>query len=143
MCRTGSAAATIIALVEVIIAMMEAVEPVDVRLSEDGRSLEIDWTDGHTTTTTLHNLRWKCPCAECSGEMGYQGRLAGLTELPANEYVIQGVQPIGRYALAPVWESGHDSGLYPYSLLRSLCECPEHSARRREAERGDATGASS
>ncbi len=105
-------------------------EPLDIRLSGDGRSLEIDWSDGHTTSTTLYNLRWSCPCAECSGEMGYQGRLAGATELPDNEYVMVGVAPIGLYALAPVWQSGHDSGLYTYALLRSLCECKEHKAAR-------------
>ncbi len=108
----------------------ETLEPLEIRLSEGGESLEIDWSDGHTTHTRLYNLRWQCPCAECSGEMGYRGRLATVSELPPDEYVLTGVAPIGRYALAPVWQSGHDSGLYTYNQLRYLCECPEHTAER-------------
>ena len=112
---------------------MNTPEPMDVRLSEDARSLEIEWSDGHTTTTRIHNLRWKCPCAECSGEMGQKGRLATIKVLPTSEYELLGIQPIGRYALAPVWKSGHDKGLYTYALLRNLCECPEHAAAREAA----------
>lgn len=114
--------------------MTESLEPLDIRLSDDGRSLEIQWSDDHVTHTSLHNLRWKCPCAECSGEMGYRGRLASLTELPPDEYLLTGIAPVGRYALAPVWQSGHDKGLYTYDLLRYLCECPEHSAQREAVE---------
>ena len=115
--------------------MTDPVEPVDVRLSTDGKALELDWSDGHTTRTQLRTLRWKCPCAECSGEMGSRGRLATVTTLPEDEYVLTGIAPIGRYALAPVWESGHDKGLYTYHLLRYLCECPEHTAQREAVER--------
>ncbi len=114
--------------------MTEPLEPLDIRLSEDGASLEVDWNDGHTTHTSLYNLRWRCPCAECSGEMGYRGRLATLKELPSNEYVLTGIAPIGRYALAPVWQSGHDKGLYTYHLLEYLCECPDHTAERESRE---------
>lgn len=110
--------------------MTESIEPLDLRLSEDNTALEIDWSDGHTTRTGLRVLRWGCPCAECSGEMGYKGRLASVSELPEDEYILTGIAPIGRYALAPVWSSGHDKGLYTYHLLRYLCECPEHSAER-------------
>lgn len=108
----------------------EGLEPLDIRLSDDGQALEIEWSDGHTTRTRLRALRWACPCAECSGEMGYRGRLATVTELPPDEYTLTGVAPVGRYALAPVWRSGHDKGLYTYQLLRVLCECPEHTAQR-------------
>ena len=118
----------------------QMLEPLDIRLSDDTESLEIEWSDGHTTTTRLHALRWKCPCAECSGEMGYRGRLASVSELPAEEYALTGVSPVGRYALAPVWGSGHDKGLFTYNLLRFLCECPEHTAAR-EHVHGEQGGA--
>ena len=36
------------------------------------------------------------------------------------------VRWIGRYALAPIWADGHDTGLFTYTKLRELCECPEH-----------------
>ncbi len=114
--------------------MSEILEPLDIRLSEDGASLEVEWNDGHVSHTTLRALRWKCPCAICNGEAGHRGRLASLAELPPDEYVLTGVQPIGRYALAPVWKSGHDKGLYTYFYLRNLCECPDHTAVRERVE---------
>lgn len=110
-------------------------EPMDLRLSTDGEALEIDWSDGRTTRTPLRALRWRCPCAECSGEMGIKGRLARVSELPPEEYALTGIAPVGRYALAPVWGSGHDKGLYTYALLRSLDESPEAAAH---VEAGDA-----
>jgi len=118
--------------------MNEVLEPYDVRLSADGGSLEIDWSDDHTTHTELRTLRRRCPCAMCAGEMGSRGRMAQAGELPDDEYVLTGVAPIGRYALAPVWASGHDHGLYTYTYLRLLCECPEHTAAR-EAQSGSLT----
>jgi DUF971 family protein len=36
------------------------------------------------------------------------------------------VRWIGRYALAPIWADGHDTGLFTYTRLRELCECGEH-----------------
>jgi DUF971 family protein len=36
------------------------------------------------------------------------------------------VRWIGRYALAPIWADGHDTGLFTYTKLRELCECSEH-----------------
>jgi DUF971 family protein len=33
--------------------------------------------------------------------------------------------PVGRYALQIVWFDGHDTGLYSYKYLRSLCQCAE------------------
>jgi DUF971 family protein len=38
------------------------------------------------------------------------------------------VKWIGRYALAPIWADGHDTGLFTYTKLRELCECEEHRA---------------
>ena len=35
---------------------------------------------------------------------------------------------IGRYALAPIWADGHDTGLFTYTKLRSTCACAEHAA---------------
>jgi DUF971 family protein len=36
------------------------------------------------------------------------------------------VKWIGRYALAPIWADGHDTGLFTYTKLRELCQCEEH-----------------
>jgi DUF971 family protein len=40
------------------------------------------------------------------------------------------VHIVGSYALAPTWGDGHQTGYYPYVLLRERCSCPEDRARR-------------
>jgi DUF971 family protein len=40
------------------------------------------------------------------------------------------VHLVGNYALAPTWGDGHQTGYYPFALLRERCSCPECSARR-------------
>ena len=30
---------------------------------------------------------------------------------------------VGRYALQFLWSDGHDTGIYPYEMLRKICLC--------------------
>jgi DUF971 family protein len=80
----------------------------------------ITWEDGSRTTYTGEQLRWACPCAECRGEAGREGRLARVTQLSADELKIQDVKLVGQYAVQIAFESGHASGIYTYSNLRRL-----------------------
>jgi DUF971 family protein len=32
---------------------------------------------------------------------------------------------VGRYALQFLWSDGHDTGIYPYEMLRKICLCDE------------------
>jgi DUF971 family protein len=32
---------------------------------------------------------------------------------------------VGAYAVTPIWEDGHDAGIYRWSYLRALCPCEE------------------
>jgi DUF971 family protein len=32
---------------------------------------------------------------------------------------------MGRYAVQFLWSDTHDSGIYPFDLLRKLCRCSE------------------
>src|SRR5262249_61714078 len=65
-----------------------------------------------------------------------QGAVGGCRGLDGQE--LQGVEPVGNYAIAPRWEDGHDTGLYSFRLLRQLCPCaacgggerPARSSRR-------------
>ena len=43
---------------------------------------------------------------------------------------LERVKWIGRYALAPIWADGHDTGLFTYTRLREMCACAEHAAPR-------------
>lgn len=82
--------------------------------------MTITWEDGHDSSYTGEQLRWACPCAECRGEAGAEGRLAKVTRLSAEELRIHDVGLIGQYALQIAFESGHNTGLYTFAMLRRL-----------------------
>jgi DUF971 family protein len=101
----------------------EYLEPLEVQVKKDEARLYITWSDGHQGWSGFLYLRWNCPCAGCKGEMGVPGRLAFVKELSANETVMVGLEPVGLYALKPIWQDGHETGLYTYQHLRNLCQC--------------------
>jgi DUF971 family protein len=84
--------------------------------------MEITWEGGMRTEYTGEQLRWACPCAECRGEAGSQGRLARVNKLSEDELRVRDVTLVGQYALQIAFESGHATGLYTFSLLRHLGE---------------------
>jgi len=87
-----------------------------------GRILVLHWTDTHRSELLLESLRGACPCASCGGGGGK--RASGLQMAGASgKGEVQAIQVVGRYALQPFWRDGHDTGIYSFELLRSLCEC--------------------
>ena len=82
--------------------------------------MQIVWEGGQTSSYKGEQLRWACPCAECRGEAGAPGRLARVKALPDEELRSQDVTLVGQYALQIGFESGHNTGLYTFSYLRSL-----------------------
>lgn len=117
----------------------ETVEPVHMQWNSDG-SVAIVWDDAHESTYALPFLREKCPCATCRGTHGPPTTLvrtnkagfnivsgpvgSGGRSSPVAAEVKQ-VVPVGQYAIRFTWGDGHDSGLYSYRYLRSICPCPE------------------
>lgn len=100
--------------------------PTTVDLIRAGNALQIEWDDGSETRYTGSELRWACPCAECQGEMGISGRLAGMHELPREELTLDQVGLIGQYALQISFKSGHGTGIYSFGLLHQLAERQRH-----------------
>jgi DUF971 family protein len=92
--------------------------------------MEIVWEGGHHSSYTGERLRWACPCAGCRGEAGGPGRLDRVKVLPPEELRVQDVGLVGQYALKIAFDSGHADGLYTFSYLRSLCDCPDCKSRR-------------
>lgn len=96
--------------------------PIDMRKLE-ARKIGITWNDGHEGVYTMRLLRAKCPCAECVDEVSGK-RMISLDDVP-NEITALEARPVGRYAYQFVWSDRHDTGIYTYSYLRSLCECEQ------------------
>jgi DUF971 family protein len=103
--------------------------PSDVFADRPAGRLEVTWSDGHRSVYEFEYLRWRCPCAACQGEMGVPGALAKVTELRPDQTQMAEMRAVGRYAIQPLWQDGHDTGLYDLRLLRRMCPCDECRAR--------------
>ncbi len=92
-----------------------------IRSPRGARVTEIDWADGHKGVYPHEILRGYCPCAGCQGHSGT------ITFLKREGIALEidDMQPVGNYALQIDWFDGHNSGIYSYIYLRSLCQCPE------------------
>ncbi len=86
------------------------------------RLLEITWSPDHVGRYPTRHLRIHCPCAGCVDE--HTGvRTLDVSTIPEG-IDIQGIEPVGNYAVRIVWEGGHDTGLYSWDLLQHICPCP-------------------
>ena len=103
-----------------------------------GGSVRIAWSDGHESVLDALPLRRACPCATCQDERSHGGASAtqgksGSERKPSAlrfavgpalaEVSIAKLVPVGRYAVQFEWRDGHDTGIYSFELLRSLCPC--------------------
>jgi DUF971 family protein len=90
--------------------------------------LEILWSDGVTCKYPLPNLREACPCVECRGghaRMGSEYDPDDILKLvPKRSYAVTSLEIVGNYALMPVWDDGHSTGIFTWEYLRRLCPTP-------------------
>jgi DUF971 family protein len=80
------------------------------------------WEDGHQSIYFVEHLRANCPCAPCKEQREDTNPLKVLNT-NSEQFEIKGWSLIGRYAVGLKWEDGHDTGIYTYEFLRSLCQC--------------------
>ena len=93
--------------------------PTDVKAPHGARVMEIYWGDGHKSSIPHEILRGYCPCAHCQGHGGT------IKFVPGGDLSLRDIAQVGNYALQFTWGDRHDSGIYTFTYLRSLCQCPE------------------
>jgi DUF971 family protein len=96
--------------------------PTDIELDTRGRRLRFTWADERHSDFDWEYLRWRCPCAFCSGEGEYQGALASKTSMTPDETEMIDIELVGRYAVRPTWRDNHDTGMFTFRNLRALAE---------------------
>ncbi|MCH7553073.1 MAG: DUF971 domain-containing protein [Chloroflexi bacterium] len=101
-------------------------QPKTIVLRPDG--IHIAWDDGHEGFHPYRALRGACPCATCVHEMTGQ-RVIGTDDVPEGVEALDHMS-VGRYALQFLWSDAHQTGIYPYELLRRLCKCDACEAAR-------------
>ena len=97
-----------------------------VDLTEDGISIE--WSDGHQGVYDAKHLRVSCGCAECVEEWSNRKLLDPATvpaDIRAEDHLM-----VGKYAIQFLWSDTHYTGIYPFDVLRKLCQCDECIATR-------------
>jgi DUF971 family protein len=105
-------------------------KPVSITADRGKKELSVTWDDDHFSLYPFSLLRAGCPCAECRGGHDRMGDIPDpsvfsidLPESPATR--ITNVLQVGSYGITPVWEDGHDAGIYKWDYLRALCPCGE------------------
>ena len=101
-------------------ALVPVMRPLDLQVI--GTELGIRWDDGSESFIPLLTLRRHCPCAACAGEKDILGNLykGPGKPLTARSSEVIRLEPVGGYAVQPVWADGHNTGLYTYEYLRRL-----------------------
>jgi DUF971 family protein len=100
---------------------MPAIVPPPARVDVIGQELAISWSDGAESFIALENLRRACPCASCKGEPDVLGRGENpRVSYGPHSFELRGFKFVGGYAFQPTWNDGHETGLYPFALLRGL-----------------------
>ena len=105
--------------------------PTPTEIRRDAKTgLTISWRDGSTSTISTEVLRRECPCAACKEKRGDTSHSKPLTTKKRGLAIIQNtieeeldlkeIWGVGQYALGMKWGDGHDSGIYPFSLLFEL-----------------------
>jgi DUF971 family protein len=82
----------------------------------DPSRVAIEWDDGHTTVYRTSELRRICPCARCVDELTGAALLDPVTV--AEDMSQSDVRLVGNYAISVQFADGHDTGIYPFKMLR-------------------------
>ncbi len=90
--------------------------PVEIKLHQKTRRLELSYGDGASFALDFEYLRVFTPSAEARGHGPGQETL----QTGKRNVDITAVEPVGNYALRLVFSDGHDSGLYSWDILHNL-----------------------
>lgn len=90
--------------------------PVDIKLHQASRLMEIVFSDGAGFRLPYEFLRVSTPSAEARGH----GPGQQVLQTGKRNVGVVSVEMVGNYAIRPVFTDGHDSGIYSWDLLYEL-----------------------
>lgn len=90
--------------------------PTEIKLHQKSRILEVAFSNGERFELSCEFLRVFTPSAEARGHGPGQETL----QVGKREVGIERIEPVGNYAIKPVFSDGHDSGLYSWDMLYNL-----------------------
>jgi DUF971 family protein len=102
-----------------------------------GTGVDITWADHHSSHYDFAYLREECPCATCNEKRGEEHRHSGSKPAPISSPALPMFKPriraqsatqVGNYAVQISFNDGHNTGIFSYDHLRSICPCAECAA---------------
>lgn len=92
--------------------------PTNVVMHQQSKVLELSYENGSAHRLPFEFLRVLSPSAEVRGHgPGQETLQTGKRDVGINE-----LEPVGHYAIRPMFSDGHDSGLFSWEYLYFLCE---------------------
>jgi len=90
--------------------------PTDITVHGQSRVLEIAFSDGAGFKIPFELMRVYSPSAEVQGH----GPGQEVLQTGKREVTIVGLEPVGNYAVKPVFSDGHESGIFSWDYLYFL-----------------------
>lgn len=85
-----------------------------------GEAVQVTWADGRVCAYPYRYLRLQCACASCIEEMTGR-KLLNVASVPDDIIAVDYIR-VGKYALQFLWSDGHETGIYPFTMLHNLAE---------------------
>ena len=96
--------------------MPDAAFPTEIKLHQKSRVLEISFSDGRAFRLPYELLRVYSPSAEVRGH----GPGQEVLQVGKRAIEIRTLDPVGSYAVQPVFSDGHATGIYSWDYLYEL-----------------------
>jgi DUF971 family protein len=90
--------------------------PTEIKLHQKSRVMEIAFSDGRGFRLPYEFLRVYSPSAEVRGH----GPGQEVLQTGKREVEIRSLEPVGSYAVQPVFSDGHSTGIYSWEYLYEL-----------------------
>ena len=90
--------------------------PQDITVHSASRVLEVSFSDGASFRIPFELMRVYSPSAEVQGH----GPGQEVLQTGKREVALEGLEPVGNYAIKPTFSDGHDSGLFTWEYLYFL-----------------------
>ncbi|MHB1245677.1 MAG: gamma-butyrobetaine hydroxylase family protein [Sulfuriferula sp.] len=91
-------------------------QPTEIKLHQKSRVMEIAFGDGSRFHLPYEFLRVYSPSAEVRGH----GQGQEVLQVGKLNVEITGIEPVGSYAVQPIFSDGHDTGIFSWDYLYEL-----------------------
>jgi DUF971 family protein len=91
--------------------------PTGIELHQATKLLDLSYSDSECYQLSCEYLRVYSPSAEVRGH----GKGQEVLQTGKIHVAIDGINPVGNYALQLIFSDGHDSGIYSWDYLYQLC----------------------